>query len=66
MSSQLLVKCFVFNSSLLQNCNEWIFDLRQFDWLIIESEQHLSDFKFIIELIQLLENNIDDKIFYVS
>jgi hypothetical protein len=39
--------------------NEWVFDPKCFDWLNINNGKSLTDYKPVLELIELLNNNID-------
>jgi Replication protein len=44
--------------SIVKEYDEWIFDLKQFDWINYEGKK-LTDFNPPMQLIELLNNNID-------
>ena len=44
--------------SIVKEYDEWIFDLKQFDWINYEGKK-LTDFNPLMQLIELLNNNID-------
>jgi hypothetical protein len=38
---------------------KWVFDAQKFDWMNFADETCLSEYKTLLELKNLLENNID-------